>query len=279
MLKNFLLIYFVFLINLQSDMLEDKIQNFLGLEEYNKHNKLISILFKNKREFIIGDKLKLIKILKVLKQNGLLRLKYCTPKNLRIKFNIPNSPIRSIKILNETLKSLGYYYYFTEQSLFHEDGSLEWIINLQTEYAIDPLFLTKELKLKEIFVKDITKKNLTHWIYSLDTKNGKIVKSIKIDLNEKISLEKPLNNYLVKIKGGNKLTVSSKNLNRWYPYIIFYNEDLEVLKTIERKRVYKKIKIDIPQNTQYIKIGDIYNLINIKRGLSITVQGAKTGEN
>jgi len=41
---------------------------------------------------------------------------------------------------------------------------------------------------------------------------------------------------------------------------------------VVKKRVYKKITLDIPQNTQYVKIGDTYNLINIKRGLSVIVQ-------
>jgi hypothetical protein len=155
---------------------------------------------------------------------------------------------------------------------------LHWVIKLQAEYAMDPLILSNELKLKEIFVKNITRIDSTHWKYEFDTKNAKMAKAIKIEPNEKISFDKPLDNYLIEINNVDTLKIISRKLNRWYPYIVFYDEDLKVLKTIEKRRIYKGIKTSIPDNTTYIKIGDIYNLINIKRGLSIIVQNTQVGE-
>jgi len=272
MLKK-VLIFSLFCVSvLNATLLTQKIQNFLGEEEYNKHYKLVELLFKNEDKFYNQNTFDNAKILQILKDNGLLQLKYETPQELIIDFKILASPIKSLKIFNSTLKSLGYYYYFTKNMRYDESGILYWTIKLKTEYAIDPLILIQELKNKEIFIKNIIRVDSTHWQYEFDTKNGKISQVINVDTNEKVSLGKPLSGYLLKIKEGDVLKVISKRLNRWYPYIIFYDKDLKVLKTIERKRVYRGIKTAIPQGTSYIKIDDIYNLINIKRGLSIIVQ-------
>jgi len=273
MLKHFLIL-FIFICFAQADKLENKIENLLGDQEYTQHKKLVSVLFAHRSEFYDDNDLKLIEILNVLKKNGLLKLKYNKPQNLVLEFSISGDPIKSLKILNDTLKALGYYYYFTKKASYNADGSLLWIIDLKTKAALDPLIFTKELRAKEIKVTDINKVSQTHWQFEFDTKNGKISQAIKIDPNEKISFEKPLDNYFVKVKDVDTLKVISRKLNRWFPYIVFYDRHLNVLKVIKKKRVFKGIKTDIPKDCQYIKIGDLYNLINIKRGLSVVVQNA-----
>lgn len=231
MIKKFLVFSFFTLVLVQGSILDDKIENFLGDSEYKKHHKLINILFENEEDFSDGETLKLSKILKVLKQNGLLNLKYDKPKELLVEFSISDSVVKSLKVLNDSLKSLGYYYYFTKKTISNADGSLHWVIKLQAEYAMDPLILSNELKLKEIFVKNITRIDSTHWKYEFDTKNAKMAKAIKIEPNEKISFDKPLDNYLIEINNVDTLKIISRKLNRWYPYIVFYDEDLKVLKT------------------------------------------------
>jgi hypothetical protein len=275
MIKKFLILSFLLFGFIQANIIEDKVRNILGEDGFNQHQKLIKILFVKTDDFMSGGMLKYIDILNLLKENGLLQLKYSKPKELEIEFVLSSSPVKTLRILNDTLRSLGYYYYFTKKAIYLSDGSFVWNIKMQAEYAIDPLIFIKELKLKEIFVKNITRDDLRHWKYEFDTKNGKISKALKIEANEKVSLGKPLDNYLLSIKDVDTLKIISKKLNRWYPYIVFYNKDLKVLKTIERKRVYKGIQTTIPKDTKYIKIGDIYNLINIKRGLSVIVQSTQ----
>ncbi len=273
MIKKFLVL--VFLVSfIQADKLEDKLHNLLGEEEYTQNKKLVNVLFVHRAKFYDGKDLKLIEILNVLKKNGLLKLKYNKPKNLILEFTISHDSIKSLKILNDILKSLGYYYYFTKQASYEVDGKLQWIIDLKTKAAIDPLILAKELKVQEIRVLDINKISPTHWQFEFDTKNAKISQVIKMDPNEKISFDKPLDNYFLKVKDVDTLKVISRKLNRWFPYIVFYDSHLNVLKVIKKKRVFKGIKTAIPKDCQYIKIGDLYNLINIKRGLSVVVQSA-----
>ena len=260
---------------LNANITHEKVQNILGDVEYNKHYKLINILFNSPDNFKGFYGVNYEKLLGVLKDNGLLKLKYDKPKELNVEFIFSSGAIKSLKILNKTLKSLGYYYYFTKKATRLDNGAFLWTIKLQVENVIDPLILIKELKKKEIFVSNIVKEDETHWIYSLDTANSKISKVIQIDANEQITLQKPLKNYFLKVNNVDGLKVVSQSSNRWYPYIVFYDIDLNVLKVIKEKKVYKGIQAPIPNNTQYIKIGDMYNLINIKRGLSIIVQSSQ----
>lgn len=272
MLKKIFVVLITLVVFVKADLLDDKLQNILGLHEYTKHTKLLNLLFEKKEEFYIGESLRTIKVLETLKDNGLLNLKFNKPDTLTVDFYISDNKLKSLKILNETLKSLGYYYYFTKRAVYTEGEEFLWTITLKAEAAIDPVIFLKELKKSEVFVKDLSLNALNHWQYRFDTKNGKISNATLIEPDEKIVFDKPLDSYLIKIKDVNTLKVISRKLNRWYPYIIFYDDKLNVLKTIEKQRIYKGIKTSVPQDTVYIKIGDMYNLINIKRGLSVIVQ-------
>ncbi len=272
MLKKLIISLLFLTIFVKADILDEKLENILGDSEYKKHTKLLNLLFEKKEDFYIGSDLRIIKLLETLKENGLLNLKYKKPENLEIEFFISDNSLKSLKILNDTLKSLGYYYYFTKRALSTQDKEFLWVITLKAEAAIDPVIFLKELRKSEILIKDLTLVSPNHWKYKFDTKNGKISNATTIEPDEKIVFDKPLDSYLVKVKDVNSLKVISRKLNRWYPYIVFYDNRLEVLKTIEKQRIYKGIKTSIPKGTTYIKIGDMYNLINIKRGLSVIVQ-------
>ncbi len=269
-----LLLLIIFLGTLSADILFNKIENLIGKDQFQIHNNLINILFKNSKIFYITDeKLDFYKVLQTLRENGLLQLKLKKPEPISIEFRTNIDPIKSLKILNETLRDLGYYYYFTKSTNFNKtSGELVWIIGFKAEYSIDPLILVKELKLKSCNILNIEKVNSNHWKYDIDVKFAKIKEVIKIDNNEKVVLQKPLRPYFIEVNNATSLQVISRKLNHWFPYIVFYDSHMNVLKSIKKDRVYKGYKLSVPRETMYIKITDLYTLINIKRGLSIIVK-------
>ena len=93
-----------------------------------------------------------------------------------------------------------------------------------------------------------------------------------IDTNEKIILSKPLRPYMLEVRNTSLLYIRSRTLNHWYPYIVFYDKHFNVLNVIKEKIIYKKYRTNVPRETQYIKIGDMFTLLNIKRGLSVIVK-------
>lgn len=253
------------------NLLQEKIQNLIGEETYTKHKNLINFIFKNKDNYQYNESLNFIAIIKKLQENGLLQLGFDTPQDMMLEFHINNNPIKSLKILKDTLKSLGYYYYFTKQTQYDGNNNLIWTIKLKTEAAIDPLVLSKELLKKDCRMVDISREG-NKWSYAIDTNFANLKDAMYISNNERVKLNKPLKPYLLKVDPASYLYVASRILNKWFPNIVFYDKHLNILKVVNEDKLHKNIKIPMPDNTKYIKISDLYTLINIKRGLSVIIK-------
>ncbi|WP_419770859.1 MAG: hypothetical protein ACNI3C_03475 [Candidatus Marinarcus sp.] len=260
-------------VSLNATVLQDKIENLMGSSAYKFHKNLLNIIFKDESKFLLANNnLNYLQILKELKQNGLLILKLQDPKEIIVEFQTNKDPIKALKILNDTLKSIGYYYYFTNSVNYDGEGNLNWQIRLKTEFIIDPFVLTNELLKKECKILDINREKNDKWVYKIDTNFANITESIFIDTNEIVKLQKPLKPYFIRINDAKVLKIMSTVLNHWYPYVVFYDEHLDVLKIIKKDAVFKRVSITIPEKTKYIKITDLYTLVNIKRGLSVIIK-------
>jgi len=264
-----------FITSIYASILFDKVENLLGSDKFNLHNKLLHLVFKDQEQFYLDNNTTLDykNILKVLNNNGLIDLKYNAPANISIEFELKNSAIKSLKILNETLRGMGYAFYFTKEIRYDtNNNNLIWIINLKTEYMLDPFLFIQELKSKYCKILDVTRVNQFYWRYKLNLANAKILESKKVENGEKIIFQKPLRAYFLEVNSPKELKIISRKLNNWFPYIVFYDKDLNILDTIKKNRVYRGLKSNVPYGTHYIKITDRYTLINIKRGLSITIK-------
>lgn len=264
--KIFFLI--VLTISLNANVLEDKIENLIGQNDYTRHKNLIKYIFKDESKYYNGFNINYIRLVETLQENGLLRLSLGEPKDIFIKLNTNHDPMKSLKILKDTLKSLGFYYYFT-QNLKYDTNNLIWQIKLKTAAAIDPLILAKELLKQNSKIVNIKREGENHWEYSIDTNFSTLNNTIDITSNEKRVLRKPLKPYMLKVENVNKLIIFSRVLNHWFPSIVFYDKHLNVLDIVKKDAVHRRLKVSVPKDTRYIKIDDLYTLINIKRGITV----------
>lgn len=272
MFKAILLSFFLVL-NLSSSVLKEKIENLIGEEEYAEHQNLVKFLFKNEDKYLNGENILYIPLIKKLEDNGLLKLGFSSPQNINLEFKASYDAIKTLKILRNTLKSLGYYYYFITNTSYSTQGQLIWSIQLKTEAAINPLILSKELLKNSCKVVDITRVENNKWIYTIDTQNGSIFEAKNVLNNESIKLSKPLRPYFLTVdENAKSIFVKSRILNNWFPYIAFYDEDLNILGVKKQDYKTSRMNVSLPENTKYIKIKDQFSLINIKRGLSITIK-------
>ena len=85
-----------------------------------------------------------------------------------------------------------------------------------------------------------------------------------------LSLKKPLKPYIIQVGNISSITINSNAGNSWYPNVIFYDNDFKIIEVVEKESLHKSLKLDVPNNTKYIKIDDFYSLANLKRGLNIT---------
>jgi len=69
------------------------------------------------------------------------------------------------------------------------------------------------------------------------------------------------------------MLITTSKLDNWYPYVVFFDKNLNILNIIAKENSQKTIYLDIPQECAYIKISDNYSKTNFKRG--ITIKGIK----
>ncbi len=262
----------IFLVSLNANSFNQKIVNIIGYDEYRVNKGLIDHLFSNKTTYYKNGNLNYIAVIEQLKHNGLLKVGFNSPQNVEITFNITHDPIKSLKIISDSLKALGYYHYFTKKLTYDENKNLTWTINLKTEAAIDPLMLSKELFKHNSLLLDIKKEGFAKWMYTINTSNATLSRAEKLIAGEEVDFRKPLKPYFIEVTKASTINIESKPGNEWFPHIVFYDRHLNILNIVKEDKKHKGIKLEIPKETNYIKINDIYTLANLKRGLSVMIK-------
>ncbi len=268
MVKIFLSFFLVISIAF-GDMVDDKIKSFIGEKNYYSAKKIINILLGDKKQYYRSDgSVEVIKLLKVLKKNGFMGLDLERVNSVNITFTTQGNSLIFLKILNNALNSMGFNFYVTKKAI-KSDDSFSWEIQMNTEYLVDPVVLANELKKYGCLISDIQTQEKTNWHYFISTTNARVI-SKKIAPEASYRLAKPIKSYWLGFDDvPQTLYIESYRLNRWHPYIVFYDNALNILSIYTSDEIQKSLKLDIPKNTKYIMIDDKYTLSNIRSGLKI----------
>lgn len=273
MIKKLLLILTLCATILNAASFNQRVANIIGFNEFNENRGLINHIFSDKKTYYVNGTLNYLSVMQKLKDNGLLKVGLRTPQDISIIFKISDAPVKSMKIIADSLKVLGYYHYFTKNLVYDKTGGITWVMTLKTEAAIDPLMLSRELAKNSCRFLDIKKEGNTKWMYTIDTSNATLAKATKLIVGEKVDFRKPLKPYFIDFEIGSNLTILSKIGNQWFPNIVFYDKDLNILEIVkEGNEKQTSVSVAIPENTKYVKIDDVYTLDNIKRGLSVIIK-------
>ncbi|MCF6172653.1 MAG: hypothetical protein L3J44_02570 [Campylobacteraceae bacterium] len=254
--------------------LDDKIRNYLSPEKYAKQVNLIKILFKNSDNFYrkSDGNVDSLKVIKVLKENGLFKMFYKKPVSLNMEFITDKNPLIFIKVISESLDAIGYNYFLTSKAQ-KSDGKFSWSINLRTEHLVNPILFAKELEKRGCEVNDIFKQKENYWVYKINSDNAKLDAKL-VDLDTTVKLKKPIADYLIQNHSASSIKIRTSFSDHWYPKILFLDSGLHVIsQKIINERTYV-LEVKIPINSRYIKISDLYTLDNIKHGLSIYLKSA-----
>lgn len=267
MVRIAFLLFFV-LSWVEATQLNEKISSFIGEKEYKVQKNLIRILFKDENKFLYDDSsVDDIKVLEKLKESGLLKLFYKNPQTLNLSFFTKDNALIFMRVINETLSSMGYNYFLTNRALKNVDGFV-WEIIISTEHIVDPIIFSNKLKLRGCFLESIDRTNENEWKYIVNTENIKI-EAIKIEANTTVKLKKPIKPYWIDIEDMKTISFVSKIADKWHPNIVFFDEKLHIVSDYRKDEVTNKLKLRIPINSRYVKIADMYTLDNIKRGITI----------
>lgn len=252
----------------EATQLNEKIASFIGEKEYKVQKNLIRILFKDETDFLHDDNnVNDIKVLEKLKESGLLKLFYEKPQTLNLSFFTKNDALIFMRVINETLSSMGYNYFLTKKAVKNADGFI-WEIIISTEHIVDPIIFSDMMKLRGCFLESIDRVNENEWKYRVNTENIKI-DATKIEANTTVKLKKPIKPYWIDVQDMKSISFVSKLADKWHPNIVFFDQKLHIVSDYQKDEVTNKLKLRIPTDSRYVKIADMYTLDNIKRGISV----------
>jgi len=255
----------------REDPLTAKIKSFLSEKTYEQNKGFINVVFEPKTSFYINDRIDSVKVLQTLKENGLLKLFFKTPQEFTLNFVTNGSPIFFVKLMSDTLRSIGYYRYVTTASNY-DASEFTWSVDLTSEYATDPLVLQNELQKSSCEIIDITRDSAKEWTYVIDISEAKLnLRSLKN--GHVLALNRSLYARWLDVSKIRTLNIRSSRRNNWYPYIVYFDASLHLVKLIKRDKIYKNIFLHIPKNAKYIKISDLYSLKNVRDELTLTPKG------
>jgi len=255
------------------DLLNMKIKSFINKDLYTQNKAYIDIIFSPKSEYYRGEMVNTVKVIRTLKENGLLNLYFNKPTNLKLNFKTSGSPIFFVKLMGNTLRNIGYYRYVTKESNLN-NREFTWSINLISEYATDPQILQNELLKSGCDIVDVEKNSNNDWTYVIDMRNGHLnVDSLQDGIETQ--LKRSVYAHWLDVSNITRLEILSSRRNNWYPKISYYNSSLNLLKVISRDKKVRKIALNIPRCATYVKISDIYTLKNLKDSLILNPSGSK----
>ncbi len=250
--------------------LNDVVSNMLGSADYNTHKNLVNHIFANRTNFYKNNQVDYVAVSQELENNNLIKLNYGTVQDVEVTFNFSGSPKKSIKNINDILRTFTFFTYITKEEAVIND-QVKLVVKLKTAAAISPLKLSQELQSADCRVVDIKREGDYKWSYTIDATNASVYRAEDLISSNQASLRKPTSKpYFVKIANASKVTISSSAGNSWTPVVVFYDNDLNIIGMVEEDSLRSSLKLDVPNNTRFIKIDDSYSLANIKRGFNIT---------
>jgi len=273
LLSLLLLFSFSFASDASDDPLTLKIKSFLDKNRYENNKDFINVIFDPKSAFYKNERVNSVKVIQTLKENGLLKLFFASPREFKLHFKTSGSPLFFVKIMSDTLRNIGYYRYVTTASNL-DSSQFYWSINLTSEYATDPLVLQNELDKSGCNIIDIERNSADEWTYTVDIGSG-FLNIQKLHDAKEIKLKRSMYAHWLDISKITTLKIKSTRRNHWYPYIAYYDASLHLLKIVKENDIYREMILKMPKNAKYIKISDVYTLKNVKDELVLLPTGSK----
>ena len=231
------------------------VKDLIGEEKFKTYYELIKPIL---------DEKDLIKTLEFLQNNGLLDIFFEKPRNIYPTFVLKNAnPILEVKILYKTLNQLGYYYFYPTKIINKQNYTI--MLEMNSRHFINPLLFIKTISQYGCSVTNIQKKE--NYTYTIDCKNAKL-NAPKV-INKTIRYINAKGVYFFDSNNFRTIKISTSKYDKWYPYIVLFDKNLNILNLIAKEIYQKNIIIDIPDECKYIKIKDNYSKKNIKRGIYI----------
>lgn len=247
--------------------LNQTLESILGTKTYNANKTFLGTVFKQKTLYTDGTHVDLIRVLQTLKENKIINLSLKGSQAVSVSFGTRSSSSFFVKVLSDALRNIGYYKYITKNSRM-DDSKFIWTIQYNGGLIIDPIALETELSKTGSHLVDAQMESPSSWNYEIDTTNAHLNVD-KLSAGDNLNLEQVDAEKWVEISDVSKLEIISDSANNWYPYVSFYDKNLNLLKVEKVDKKTSFLNLNLPSESVYMKISDLYMLSNMKNGLNI----------
>jgi len=250
-MKKFFLIFFATFLFASTQAIKD----LIGNKYYTYKNLINQTIPKNAS---------LEETILALKENGLIDLFFKYPRIFKTTFIFKDkNPQLDTKILYDVLKNMGYFYFYPSAI----DNSSNYVISIEmkSKHYIDPLEFLREMKNYNCNVLRIQKSS--RYFYTINCQNATL--NAKPLTDEIQNLSNPSGEYWIYPNNFRKIYIKTSTLDKWHPYVVFYDDNLNILNIISSSNIKRTLISKIPYRCQYIKIKDNFSKENIKRGIFI----------
>lgn len=251
-----------------ADFLDDKIKNFINEDAYRVNKNFIDKIFFNRQAFFQDGVIDNKKVLETLKSNGLLNLKFNSPKEVNIIFSSKTSPIFLLRTVNSVLASMGYSYFEVKKAEYDE-GRSSIIFGFTSEYMIDPLIILEEMNKRGYIFNDVQKINEQAWGYDVTLFDSRLANAKNIELGDSLDLKEVSGEYWLQISdiGGNMNIIS--NSAEWKPKIVFFDKNLHIVDILNKKTSINNITFNVLKDVRFILISDTRSSTILKSGIRV----------
>lgn len=250
--------------------LDTKIINLIGEADYNRNKSFINKIFSPTSNFYQNGNLDIYRVISVLQNNGLLKLKFSAPREFSAVFIAQTTPLLLLKTINQSLSTMGYSYWIPSEAVYENDTT-KIRISLTTEHIIDPIILINELSKNGFVAVNISQNNQSEWEYQLSLASSKIPNSTFVAKGNNLNIYEVSGQYWLEVGTLGRLEVQSINNKNFNPKVVFFDKNLNVLEIQELSRG-QKFNISIVDNTKFIKISDSILNSNLKAGLNVKLK-------
>ncbi|HHY1437362.1 TPA: hypothetical protein ACV1MF_001317 [Campylobacter jejuni] len=234
-------------------------------------NSQLELLFSNNSYIDNNGNCDIAKISQILKTNSLIALTLSNPQSLRLNFKAKADEVMFFKILSDVLTDAGYIY-FIPTDLILREGNIDYTIQVESQYVLDPGTLYNLLKENSVYIDNIKRIGAYDYEYDLNFSNAVLKTNTNVNLNTPKSLEKPLKDYVLNLKNATNLIIDANDLDNWFPKIFFLDKNLNLIKAVKSENKNNHFSELIPNGAIYAIVSDMYSLDNIRRGLKITLK-------
>ncbi|MGM0622689.1 MAG: hypothetical protein ACQESH_01580 [Campylobacterota bacterium] len=268
-----LLVAAFFSVVLWGQSLDEVITGLVDTKQYDRHKALIDALFSDEKKFYKGSEIDVVAVAEVLKDNGLLELFYDSPQTTTITFSSNSKHTLFLKLINDTLQQMGFTYYFIDH-VQYRDSKMQIQISYPGNYAIDPLILAQRLGEHNTKISKMQKTSKYSYEYVINMYDTRLDVQ-QLHPEENFDILKAINDVILDVSLGKKVQLQPLSGSLWYPQVILYDKNLNIIEVITDDRIRKSLNVTLTNQTHYISISDLYQMENLNGGMRVKLRGER----